>query len=146
MIANQFIIGEMNLDHSHEFLASDNMFAVAARTGLWNPQHMQDAFHFSKVFGMDHNGLASLCSRRMWRVFSLAAPSIPISPFTDSFMTFGFGEDHNSPYPFSVKTEKLLRLTDIMAITRDQYEGTLFDMTKGSGTVGSLSAYSTYCK
>ena len=43
-----------------------------------------------------------MCTRRMWRVFTLAAPSLKklISPFTDGLATFGYGEDLSQPYPF----------------------------------------------
>jgi dipeptidase len=48
-------------------------------------------------------------------------------------MSFGFGPDGKQPYPFSVKPDKLLTLQDVMRMNRDQYEGTLFDVTKGAG-------------
>jgi dipeptidase len=65
----------------------------------------------------------------------MAAPSLlPVfSPFTDGDANFGYGENFASPYPFSVKPDKPLKLTEIMAMMRDQYEGTEFDLTAGNG-------------
>ena len=74
-----------------------------------------------------------MCTRRMWRVFTLAAPSLKkvLSPFTNGLATFGYGEDLSQPYPFSVKVDKPLALQDIFNMNRDQFEGTLFDLTNG---------------
>jgi dipeptidase len=72
-------------------------------------------------------------------VFTLAAPSLlPIfSPFTDEMATYGYGPDGTSPYPFSVKPDKKLKITDVMAMARDQLEGTQFDLTAGTGKFAS---------
>jgi dipeptidase len=78
-------------------------------------------------------------------VLTLAAPSLlPIfQPYTDGFSTFGFGQDGNEPYPFSVKPDRPLTVQDVMDITRDQYEGSVFDMTKGidAGPFGDPMRY-----
>ncbi len=59
--------------------------------------------------------------RRMWRVYSKLAPSLNLSPYTDSFA---------SDYPFSVPVDKKVSVEDLMALVRDHYEGTEFDNTK----------------
>lgn len=43
----------------------------------------------------------------MWRVFTLVAPSLKLSPFTDPYMM---------DYPFSVKPERILTPQDLMDI------------------------------
>jgi dipeptidase len=53
-------------------------------------------------------------TRRVWRIFSLVAPSLDLPGHTDYY-----GND----YPFSVKTEKLLTALDLMDLQRDHYEG-----------------------
>ena len=73
-----------------------------------------------------------MCTRRVWRVFTLAAPSLQLSPYTDTFGTFGYGLDGSLPYPFSVKPDRLLTVQDIYRMARDQYEGTQFDLTNGT--------------
>ena len=65
-------------------------------------------------------------------MFTLAAPSLQLSPYTDTFGTFGFGPDGSQAYPFSVKPDKLLSVMDIIRMNRDQYEGTAFDVTSGT--------------
>lgn len=84
------------------------------------------------------------CTRRVWRVFTLAAPSLlsSFSPYTDGLGTFGFGHDGLQPYPFSVKPDVPLTVQDIMNMNRDQYEGSAFDLTKGAD--GGKNSHSLY--
>ena len=65
-----------------------------------------------------------MSTRRVWRVFTLANPSIQLSPYTDEFGTYGFGPDGSSPYPFSVQPEKPLTLEDIKKMARDNFDNT----------------------
>jgi len=67
-------------------------------------------------------------SGRLWRVFSLVAPS------TDIKLTV---QPHD--YPFSVPADRKLSVRDIMDLQRDHYEGTEIDMTVGGlgGPFGS---------
>ena len=57
----------------------------------------------------------------------MVAPSyvaaVKLSPFTDPYA---------SEYPFSVKPDVPLSPQDLMRVQRDHYEGTQFDLTKGS--------------
>lgn len=131
--------GEINVEDSANYLASANIFAAAERSGLWSAS-TGIPFHFSRVYGNDRSATGFMCTRRMWRVFTLAAPSLKkvLSPFTNGLATFGYGEDLSQPYPFSVKVDKPLSLQDIFNMNRDQFEGTLFDLTTGidSGMFG----------
>jgi dipeptidase len=52
------------------------------------------------------------CSRRVWRIFSLVAPSLKLSPNSTTM-----------ELPFSVKAERKLTPEDIMGFNRDHYEG-----------------------
>ena len=65
---------------------------------------------------------SAYATRRIWRVFNLAAPSAGVPPFTDSY---------GSDYPFSAKVDKPLEAADLMRIQRDHYEGSQFDLTQG---------------
>lgn len=135
VVANQFVIGQIDLQ-SPNFMASANIFEVAERNNLWSSATADKVpFHFSRVYGNDRHRSGFGCTRRMWRVFTLAAPSLAkqLSPFTDGLTTFGFGPDSKDPYPFSVKVDKPLTVQDIMNINRDQFEGSLFDLTAGVG-------------
>ena len=73
--------------------------------------------------------------RRVWRALSLAAPSAGLSPWVENGTT--------RDYPFSIKPDQKLDLSDIQRIHRDHYEGTEFDLTKGvaAGPFGSPERY-----
>jgi dipeptidase len=57
---------------------------------------------------------------RLWRFFDLVAHSQKLSP-----------ETPNMDLPFSVKPEKKLSVYDVMQMTRDKCEGTIFDPARG---------------
>ncbi|MDR2573065.1 MAG: C69 family dipeptidase [Desulfovibrio sp.] len=73
--------------------------------------------------------------RRVWRGFSLVAPSLNLSPWVSDGKT--------RDYPFSVQPDKKLTFEDIRRIYGDHYEGTDFDLTKGvaAGPFGSPVRY-----
>lgn len=135
-VANQFVIGEIDLSKPDFFMASNNVLDVAVRNHLWSPDTAHTVpFHFTKAYAGDLHRRGFAITRRVWRVFTLAAPSLGaiLSPYTDGFGTFGYGADGSQPYPFSVKPDKPLSVVDIMTMNRDQYEGTAFDLTAGPG-------------
>lgn len=139
VIANQFIIQEIDLSDPDNFMASANIFEVAERTKLWDSKG-DIPFNFLHIYGKNQGGLSQGSTRRMWRGFTMAAPSLSISPFTDNFATFGFGPNLDQPYPFSVAPDSPMKLESIMRILRDNYEGTPFDLTEGpdSGPFGDV--------
>ena len=62
--------------------------------------------------------------RRVWRALSLAAPSLGLPAWVESGTT--------RAYPFSVKPDRPLTLDDLKRMHRDHYEGTEFDLTRGT--------------
>lgn len=131
-VANAFVIGEIDITDTKNFMASSNIFDVAIRNKLWT-HDSNIPFNFLRIYGTNRHSTSFACTRRVWRVLTLAAPSlIPFfSPFTDGLGSFGFGANGKDAYPFSVKPDKPLTVQDIFAMNRDQFEGTIFDMTKG---------------
>jgi len=118
-VANQFVIRTVDPKRrGKDLLYSDNIFEVAKRAGFWNGKGPLD---FTSTYAPPR-AHAPYATRRVWRVFNLVAPSLNIPSHTDPLAT---------NYPFSVKTEELLTPQDLMAINRDHYEGTEFDLTKG---------------
>lgn len=112
--ANASTIKEINIDDPDYFMASDNVFQVAQDSGWWNPK--QGPFKFCYAYAPEsRNSLAA--RRREWRVFDLVAPSLKLHP-----------EDKD--YPFSVKPDSLVTMTQLVAIFKDYYEDTPFDMRK----------------
>lgn len=142
VVPNQFIIREVNLDDKDNYLASANLFDVAIRNKLWDPNSGKP-FNYLNVYGFNIGSEGYMATRRTWRVFTLAAPNLQLNPLTDSVGSFGFGPDGRDPYPFSVKPEKKLSLIDIMKMTRDTFEGTPFDLSVGlaAGPFGDVMRY-----
>ena len=74
------------------------------------------------------------CTDRIWRIWTLLAPSGNWKRETDFF---------GSDFPFSVKVETKVTAQDIFKINRDHYEGSELDLTKGvaAGPYGSPIRY-----
>lgn len=118
VVANQFVIREV-LQNNDDFLYSSNLWSVAQNMNFWDPS--QGNLDFLKTYGVQrlHPMYATL---RVWRVFTLAAPSLKLSPLTNAWA---------DDYPFSVKVDAPLELADVMAMMRDHYEGTEYSTTEG---------------
>jgi len=111
--ANASTIKEVNLDDPDHFMASENIFELAQENGWWNEG---EAFRFCYAYAPGSR--TSLAARRReWRVFDLLAPSLELDPYAENF-------------PFSVKPDAPLTLTQLRKVFSDYYEGTPFDMTK----------------
>jgi dipeptidase len=126
VVANQFIIRHVNLTDTANFRGSSNMHDVAIRAGLWDPEK-DGAFDWLKVFGLSRGFMSPYATRRVWRIMSLAAPHSNLPADTSVW-----GDD----YPFSIEVEGKLDAKAILAMHRDYYQGTAFDMSK---TIGNLS-------
>lgn len=131
VVANEFVIKEINLDDTENFMASSNVHSVAIRNKFWDPS--QGPFNFRKTYMYSpfhvHQEYAD---RRNWRVFSLIAPSKGFTPN----MTL-------DDLPFSVAPDHKLSVRDVFRLNRDHYEGTQFDLTKGvaAGPFGNPNRY-----
>ena len=111
--ANASTIKEIDLDDPGHFMASDNVYTLAREMGWWTEG---ERFRFCYVYAPESR--TSLAARRReWRVFDLLAPSLELDP-------------HAENYPFSVKPDKPVSLSDLHQVFSDYYEGTPFDMTK----------------
>jgi dipeptidase len=118
---NESRIGEIDLDNEDYFMASPNVISYAVANGFYDSQS-GEPFSWKKAYSPSPGSAAETQGRRgrLWRLFSLAAPSKNFDPATE-------GMD----FPFSVKPDKKLSVQDIMAITRDKYKDLPFDPTKG---------------
>lgn len=109
--ANRSRISEIDLGNPDFFMASPNVKSLALDMGWWDgtePFIWYEAYAPSNSRG---------CRLREWRTLSLVAPSSGLLP--DMLR-----------YPFSVKPDNLVSTQDIIAIHRDTYEGTEFDLTE----------------
>ncbi|KAF0719439.1 Aste57867_1035 [Aphanomyces stellatus] len=129
-VANQFVIHAVNLTDIDNFMGSANMLDVAKRNGFWDGHA---PFDFTVAFAMPITW-HYVATRRVWRVFTLANPSVALSPTTDTYAT---------TYPFSVETDGPLDALDLMRFQRDHFENTEFDLTQGpaAGPHGNPDRY-----
>lgn len=112
--ANASRIRQLDLKDADQFMASDNVFSLAKDMGWWKEG---EAFDFAYAYA-PASRVSLGCRRREWRVLSLLAPSLQLSPE---------GENH----PFSVKPEKKVGVKELLAVFRDHYADTPFDQTAG---------------
>jgi hypothetical protein len=49
-----------------------------------------------------------------------------LSPYTDGIASFGYGPDGALPYPFSVKVDKPLALSDVFRIVRSSFPPSIY--------------------
>jgi dipeptidase len=113
--ANRSRIGKVDLEDRDMFVASPNIYSLAEELGIWR---RGDPFAWHDVYsgpGSTYNSL------REWRALSLAAPSLALQVTGDPAV---------DRYPFSVKPDKPLTVRKLMAVMRDGYEGTEFDLTE----------------
>ncbi|MGC8891750.1 MAG: dipeptidase [Candidatus Saccharicenans sp.] len=104
-------ISEINLKDPDHYLASDNVFKVAEEMGWWDPKK-GEPFKFWKAY----SGRKPFSIREFF-VFNRLAPSLKLDYKSEEL-------------PFSVKPDKKVSVRDILALYRETYSGTEFDMSK----------------
>ncbi len=118
---NESRIGEMDLTNKDMFMASPNVVSYAVEAGLYDPKSGKP-FSFNRAYAPAEGSAASTDGRRsrLWRFLDLVAPSSKWKP-----------ETPNMDLPFSVKPEHKISVQDVMAMTRDKSQGTVFDPVRG---------------
>jgi dipeptidase len=115
VMANCSRIGEIDRTDAELFMASDTVESVAAELGFWDPES-GEPFSFWQAYDPEGNYSFS-CSRRVWRIFDLLAPSLELHA-------------NRSVFPFSVRVETEVSPGKIMELLRDTYEDTDYDPVK----------------
>jgi len=118
---NESRIGEIDLANPDLFMASAHVESFAVEAGLYDPKSGKP-FSWKKAYSPAEGSAVSTEGRRsrMWRFFDLVAPSQKFKP-----------ETPNMDFPFSVKPDAKLSPRDVMALTRDKSQGTVFDPVRG---------------
>ena len=118
---NESRIGEIDLGNPEYFLASAHAESFAVEAGLYDPRSGKP-FNWKRAYSPAEGSAASSEGRRsrMWRFFDLVAPSKKFK-----------AETPNMDFPFSVKPDAKLSPKDVMALTRDKSEGTVYDPVRG---------------
>eukprot|EP00164_Ancoracysta_twista_P003856 GFYU01005174.1.p1 GENE.GFYU01005174.1~~GFYU01005174.1.p1 ORF type:complete len:713 (+),score=262.27 GFYU01005174.1:25-2163(+) len=128
--ANFFTVGDIYEEDTDNYMLSKNAKKVAIEMGWWNPE-VNPVFNFARAYAgiEEFKGKKDYWNLRMWRVFSILAPSLKLNGMVDSVLDL----------PFSVKPETKVSQHDIMNLHRDVYQGTEFDLTAGpaAGPFGS---------
>lgn len=113
--ANRSRIGKVDLKNRDMFMTSPNIHSLAEELGIWK---RGNPFAWHDVYGDPGSNYNSL---REWRALNLAAPSLSLQVTGDPLV---------DRYPFSVKPEKPITVQRLLAVMRDGYEGTKFDLTE----------------
>ncbi|RHY32491.1 hypothetical protein DYB32_002527 [Aphanomyces invadans] len=137
-VANGFIIRQLNLTDSANYMASSNVESFALSMGWWDPSAGPFDFTAAYNYHAPDGAIGPLyVGRRIWRILDWYAPSLKLNAT--------LGESTLPTYPFSVLTDKPVTLDSLFTLLKDHYEGTPFDMTKGlaAGPFGNPVRYAT---
>ncbi|MCB8963632.1 MAG: C69 family dipeptidase [Bacteroidales bacterium] len=108
--ANISRISSINLKDKEHFMASENVFDVAKKLNLWDGK---EPFKFWKAYG----NMKKPYMIREFFILNTLAPSQNLSMEMEEL-------------PFSVKPDKKVSVYDVLALYRETYEGTKYDMTQ----------------
>ncbi|RHY53411.1 hypothetical protein DYB34_012099, partial [Aphanomyces astaci] len=135
-IGNQFVIRQVNLTDSDNFMGSKNLVDVAVRAKLYDPAE-DGAFDFTKAYAHPIAPDQYYATRRQWRVLMLANPSLNLPAETDVY---------GSDYPVTAPVASPIDPATLLAYLRDHFEGTEYDMTKGpaAGPYGNPDRYGNH--
>jgi dipeptidase len=121
--ANMSRIGEFSLHDADNCLYSKNVVSFAMEKNYYNAKNGRP-FNFSLAYNPPSEEQVKSSARRVWSIFRRAAPSLNLSP------DFSSCKKGAKPYPLWIRPDAPLSVRDVMALHRDHYEGTPFDMTK----------------
>ena len=108
--ANIARIGVIDTKNKDYFMYSDNVFSVAKELGRWDGK---EEFKFWKVYG----NVDKPFKIREYFILNTLAPSLKLDFEADEL-------------PFSVKPDEKVSVRDVIALYRETYEGTKYDMTQ----------------
>ena len=107
-------ISTLNLKDKNNYMASDNVFDVAKKLGLWDGK---EPFKFWKAYGgPNYSGDWKNYSTREFFIYTSLAPSL------------GLTEDMEE-MPLGVKPEKLVTVEEVARMLGSYYEGTEKDLS-----------------
>lgn len=123
--ANQPRIRQFPLNDPANCLYARDVISFARERG-WFTGRDED-FSFCDTYAPLTAGKLRGCESRVWSVFRRAAPSLGLTPdYVD-------GSTLKKRLPLWIKPDRKLSVQDVMALMRDHFEGTPFDMTRDIG-------------
>jgi dipeptidase len=123
--ANQARIKKFPLTDKENCLYEKEVINFAREKGYFSGK--DEDFNFAAAYAPLDYGALRFCEARVWAMFRRAAPSLNLS------IDYVKGVDNAEPLPLFIKPDKKLSVWDVMALMRDHFEGTEFDMTKDVG-------------
>jgi dipeptidase len=130
--ANMSRIHTFPLNDSENCIYSKNVINFAIEKGYYQPKNGQP-FSFSKAYNSPSEEQIRYSDRRIWSIYRRLAPSQNFSA------EYSHGRGNGTPYPLFITPDNKVGVPDVIAMHRDHYEGTEFDMTKDlvAGPFGS---------
>lgn len=122
--ANASRIGTFPKNDPKRCLYSRDVESFAVEQGYFKPGKGKE-FHFNEAYCPMTPQKLRYTETRVWSIFRRSAPSQHFSP------DYHRGVQGAERYPLWIKPDRKLALKDIMALIRDHYEGTPYDMRKG---------------
>lgn len=128
VVANSFVVRDVDFANTETFVVSKNMKTVALRSRRWDGHA---PFDFTRVFSGPEMGHRYSSGRRMWQAFRLLAPGVSLPPTYTDYV-------RDAPYPPTVPATGVA-LRDMFAIMRNYYQGTPYSLAEGlaAGPFGS---------
>mmetsp|Transcript_32418 Transcript_32418/g.75317 ORF Transcript_32418/g.75317 Transcript_32418/m.75317 type:complete len:597 (-) Transcript_32418:156-1946(-) len=137
VVANMFVIREIDFADAHNFLFSESVKTVALARGWWKPGQPLD---FTKVYSDGEYASKFYSGRRVWGAYRKFGINLPDN-YTDL--------RYDAVYPVTAKAPvPTVQPKDFFAIHRDYYQGSKYDMTQGpaAGPWGDPDRWTTTSK
>lgn len=120
--ANEFRIRNIIENDPDNFMYSKFLKPGLQKIGKWTPEDGE--LDWLKMVSPGEYNHPYYSLRRVWRIFDRVNPDLCLSPWVE--------DGYTTAYPFSIKPQRKLALSDIFSLYRDHYEGTQFDLTQGA--------------
>lgn len=130
--ANMSRIHRFPMNDPENCIYSKNVIDFAIEKGYFDPKSGKP-FSFSQAYNPPTEEQVRYSDRRVWSIFRRLAPSQNLSP------EYSNGRGQGTPYPLFIKPDARVGAREVIAMHRDHYEGSEFDMTKDlvSGPFGA---------
>jgi len=124
--ANGIRIRQFPMDDPESCRFAPDVIDFAVEQGYWDPAS-NEPFDFAAAYDAPTVQSRRYTATRVWSIFRRAAPSR-----ADQFdPAYHRGDPRAQPYPLWIEPDEKLSVADVMALMRDHYEGTPYDMTIG---------------
>ena len=120
--ANSFRIRTVGADAGYEQIACADLERKLETVGYYDPA--DGPLDWQKAISPGEYNHPYYSLRRIWRIYDRANPDLGFSPWVEGTYT--------TYYPFSIRPRAPLALDEIFSLYRDHYEGTEFDLTRGT--------------